>query len=704
MSGDTNNKLTIVVPIADAEKLIPYWANEEADIDFRREALRAARCTIAYAATELKRCISRTIVNTAVHYAEKRPATGRFIELAVANPASVDDSFLLEPDGAGIVITGMGRAGLLYGAYELLRYQGWRWYAPGEAGEVAPPERVGDWTLPESAVSCKPAMSLGRGFEFEYTSQESAAFFVWMSRNRLNVVSYRPSTVALCRKLGMVFKIGGHIFEALLDPDRSLAEGGTIWERHPEWYGMPASGKRTKEEALNTQFCVSRPDLLQYLGAALVNRVKAEWKEADLIDVWGFDTWGNSCMCADCEKLGGSTDALLNLISALRRSIDEARRNGEIGHEVKLILCGYEGTDSLFGPDRPVSDNLRQSGDRVVYAPINRCYAHDFDDCECPDNVHYRTALESWLNERVEFPVTISEYYNVSKFEDLPLLFTKRIVREIPVYHRMGVRGATYMHVPMINWGVRTLTQHLYAQMTWDVDTDSDSYISEYFDRWYGPYAGMMSEAYLRIEQAWYDIADWRAWKLDSILSLLLAWDGAPPDTQLAVGGHFQTQQTAAEKGRESLILLEEALLWIDKARMKEKAEAVFTPRNEYKRAVNPQELSIQQLSEQQYEVRLGEDRRMLLYGIDTMRLMTEFVVYHTSLLNNDHKGADDAWLTIEATAEKMNNYYVPIKYVAPEDGVLRAGLVSQDALTRSQLRELVRRCRAWRLSSGLLV
>lgn len=82
---------------------------------------------------------------------------------------------------------------------------------------------------------------------------------------------------------------------------------------------------------------------MQYLGASLVHRLTNEWKEADLVDVWGFYTWGHSCTCPDCRSLGGSTDQLLVLISSLRLYIDEARANGKISCDVKLVFCGYEG-------------------------------------------------------------------------------------------------------------------------------------------------------------------------------------------------------------------------------------------------------------------------------------------------------------------------------------------------------------------------
>ena len=51
--------------------------------------------------------------------------------------------------------------------------------------------------------------------------------------------------------LGMTFRVGGHMFRPLLLPDKPLSNGKTIWEAHPEWYGLPESGVREKARVLN---------------------------------------------------------------------------------------------------------------------------------------------------------------------------------------------------------------------------------------------------------------------------------------------------------------------------------------------------------------------------------------------------------------------------------------------------------------------
>ncbi|WP_344906405.1 DUF4838 domain-containing protein [Paenibacillus hodogayensis] len=684
--------IDIVVPYTGAELLCAIWAEEEQEIDFYGDHAAAARCTTAFAAMELMRCLSRTMPTIPIRIVEASAEGGFTIALHIADPLRTDEAFVLERSGEGVVITGTGRAGVLYGAYELLRIQGWRWYAPGAGGEIVPqPSR--QLILPNDRIVGKASMDLGRGFDFEYVSMESNTFFLWMARNRLNVTAYRPATAAFCRKLGMVFKVGGHIFEPLLDTDRVLPSGRTIWEQSPQWYGLPANGVRSKEEALRTQFCVSQPDLIDYLGGALVRRLQKDWREADRIDLWGFDTWGHACMCPSCQRLGNSADQLLHFVAGIRGIVNLAMERGHLHHPVRLIVCGYEGTGTLVGPQRSVPEVITAAGDMVVYYPINRCYEHDMEAAGCSANQRYHAALLSWCEHQTALPIVIGEYYNVSKFEDLPLLFTTRLAHDIPAYYRMGVRGITYMHVPLVNWGMRTLTQLLYAQLSWDAKTDMDNFLQEYFSNWYGPHASAMREACSLIEQGWSGIADWRAWKKDSVLSLLLAWNGARPDQPLAVSDHFSHQAADAVKsGRMSVALLEQALRLIHSALDADKAVHPQQQPTGWKVALNPVDARSQAFTELQYELRLGEDRRLLLYGIDTLQLQVEFVEYYKALFMGEQTDADSSWHRIESIADRMDTYFVPIGYEQPG-----AGIESKAGLTRSQLRELIRRCRNWR-------
>ena len=63
----------------------------------------------------------------------------------------------------------------------------------------------------------------------------------------------------------------------------------------------------------------------------------------------------------------------------------------------------------------------------------------------------------------------VGEYYNVSKFADLPYLFPSVMIKDFQYYKTLSIKGMTYMHLPMTEWGVRNLTQVLFARLSSDI-------------------------------------------------------------------------------------------------------------------------------------------------------------------------------------------------------------------------------------------
>ena len=685
--------ITIVVPFPNAETGVWRWASEETQIDWFQETERAARCTCAFAALELRRYLLRTLCTPVITVSSVEPNTGLTISLNILKPNCGAGQFSIEPESSGVRITGNDRTGLLYGVYEFLHLQGWRWYSPGKDGEIAPSVRD-RLNIPQQGIKLTPAFPLGRGFHMTYVSMESEDMWLWMVRNRLNVCGFRPATGPLGHRLGMTFKNGGHIFEEILNPDRVIADGFatdgvdarhtvrqelTLWNQHRDWYGLPLGKDRTKGSALKTQFCVSRPDLLQFLSEEVLERLAGEWNQVHHLDIWGFDTWGDICACEGCRRLGNGSDQMLSFLSFLREYIDQALLQGRLDHDVALVMCAYEGTGTLMGPQNPIPANLHERGDYVTFYPINRCYAHDFTDPSCEMNARYAEALRSWLRVPRPLPMVLGEYYNVSKFEDLPLLFPHRIGSDIAAFHDMGVKGVTYMHSPMVAWGMRTLNQHLFARCSSEPGCDTREMETEYFPHWYGPVAEQMENVYRWVEDAWKYVSDWRSWSHESVLSKLLGWEGSTPAVPFTMENHLGTVDTAIEEGSKSIALMRKSLIQIEQLRtgLRDRLDCAEDSGGSTRR---------------QIEYRLSEDRRQIIYGLDTMLLTTELLTYYRALQHGDAAAADAAWQRTENAAEKLDSYYVPLDYEWPG-----AGLVVKDALTRTQLREVVDRCRLHR-------
>lgn len=658
--------INIKLPYENASEYYRFWANDEESIDFRNDLFSATRCTVSFAASELALYLEKMGFEAKVSETE-----GEFTIHLLCDEKE-DEQFEISGDNSSVTIKGMGRAGVLYGVYEFLEAQGIRWYSPKEE------------YVPKNKELIMPAfkkyiydMPVGRGFEFEGPLKESASLYLWMARNRLNISGLRSNTIALQRKLCMKLKVGGHIFEKILAPDNFTENGKLFLDAHKQWYG-----KRTEpitiDNALKVQFCVSETDLLDYLADKLMEKVKNEWKEADVVDVWPFDTWGGSCECEECKKLGNGTDRILKFLSHLRTRTNNEIENKTLDHNFRWSTDLYEGTDTIEPPLNPVPQNLLDAGDYVQLAPILRCYKHKISDKCCDVNEFYATQMENVK----DIKLCITEYYNVSKFEDLPLIFTDTLIDDIKYYHKINVQGLNYMHVPLAEWGVRTITQYILANITRDRNVDTDKIIKEYFSNLYGEYAPEAINAYKLCEKATEYVSSWRSWSEYSVLSTLISWNGYNTDVPLYRDDHLG--ENAAEKGLEAAKMFEEAENIMKDIRKKVHESLCFDVPDVVAVGVNPSQM-------QKFKTvipildRLNEDIRGLKYGADCFELISLFVEYYELLYNKQDE--TEVWNRIYELANEMSGYTFSYNYVCPQ-----VEITCNDALERSGLKELFAR------------
>ena len=663
-------KINVVLSYQEAGKYYKKWADEEEKIDFKSDLFSATRTTVSFAAKELCEYLSKLGHDVCV-LSER--ADG--LNVLLSSDTAEGEEFDIKNVGEDIVLYGYGRRGALYAVYELLEIQGVRWYSPDF--EFVPTDK--EFKIPKSK-HYKYDLAEGRGFHFEDLQNESKSFILWMARNRMNTHACHSHLKAFQEKLGMIFASGGHIFEKILNPYNIAEDGRYFIDAHRDFYGVREDGELTADNALKTQFCVSNGELLDYLSKTVIEKLNSVWKNENVISLDGFDTWGKSCGCKKCKSLGNGSDVSLKFMSHIRARINEAQERGELRQGIKLSFCAYEGTATMHAPENPVPQNLIDAGDYVLFAPIMRCYAHDFYE-PCDRNKGYNDDFLAWRKTGIK--MAFLEYYNVSKFEDLPLLFTKRIANDIKYYVENGISACVYMHVFLKEWGVRALNHYLYGVVMRDRGADCDAIISEYFENVYGEWASDAKRAYEKIERATALISSFRAWNFHSILTSLMEWDGKEPKGALDYDTHVIGK--AVEEGKRSVRLLSSALFTMRKIRenalLKIKPDSFAVTLN----AVNPDELS-KIKSGAAFIDKLNEDIRGLSYGLDVYKMMTLFIEYYECRL----AGGDGASILskIKPLGIKMSEYTYSVVFKAYE-----AEFELRDALKRSQLKELYYRC-----------
>ena len=380
-------KFEICCLIKNFDRLAGIAAYSENTIDFIHDPGSAVLCTCAFCANELKDYLSKTDPDIHCVFADKSSKGKMSVILECLSDTRGDGgfSFIVKKKNQ-LIIRSSDRNGLVNGTYEFLRLQGWRWLEPGPMGEFAPEQHP--VIFPEKSRDFKPSFKY-RAFYFEYPSQASVDFLMWMAHNRMNVFGSFPELKPLAQKLGMYILSGGHVITKMLAPQRIMPSGKTLIEEHPEWYGTRPDGQKvTASNARRTQFCCSNAELMDFLADELICRLNHEWLGTDILEVSGFDTWGSTCQCPKCRKYADS-DKYLLFMSALRDRFDKAYKSGKLIHDPMLNTWAYEGTATMKAPSH-IPENMVKAHDNCIAFVIKRCYRHIMGPGkDCPVNAKY---------------------------------------------------------------------------------------------------------------------------------------------------------------------------------------------------------------------------------------------------------------------------------------------------------------------------
>jgi hypothetical protein len=383
---------------------------------------------------------------------------------------------------------------------------------------------------------------LTRGFYTWNDRRTDNEFFLWMARNKLNYWTAQEQPVNLLKKLGVKLSDGGHRIQGVVfdsdseypynhplfkgDEDKpadpynagneftgdSDKDGKlSYFEAHPEWYGMK-DGKRIKigysENAAQsgTNFCTSNPDARKEFAARIADQlIHGQWQYVDVFEFWTFDGGANLwCTCDKCKSAGTYTDKMFDVTYDILKELDRVRREGKLNRRIEVSANAYHAT--IDPPARPLPEDYDYKNSSLTFFPIGRCFAHPFADPSCTEiNQWQLRAYQRWTfgeNRNYKGPVFIGEYYNVSAFKSLPLIFTKIMAADIPWYYNNGARQFNYMHTPDTMWGTWTLNQYLLGRLLWDVNINPERVIDEYFTSCFPTTCSTTRKYYQQLEVA----------------------------------------------------------------------------------------------------------------------------------------------------------------------------------------------------------
>jgi hypothetical protein len=458
-------------------------------------------------------------------------------------------------DGVAMLLAGVDRVGTLYAVYDFLGRFGVRWFSPGVAGEVVPIRGRLETPWVDAAQAPKFAV---RGYWAEFFSSENEFvrpagkkgtidFFDWMARNRMNLWSSGEEGVPAgeMKKRGLHLSAGGHTFYTLIDPDAPYpyrharfpagpagrppdpypvspdyqgdvnGDGVLSYsEAHPEWYGLGPDGQRHfTRDPFGYNFCTSNQDMrTEFMKNLVAKLADGAWRYADYLDWWPEDA-DHWCECDACKALGTPTDRNLIMADLIREGLKRALAEGRLRRDIRVKFLIYSSAGVIDPPSHPLPKTFDYDGIMGTFFPIYRCYVHDLDDPNCGEfNQRYSRALKAWqTNPYYRGKFMIGEYYNISYFRDLPILFTHTMAHDIRFYYDGGARAMHYMHISMGNWGPRALTNYQFARMLWDPGIDVAALKDDYTRARYENAAPTMGAFYDSLERAMINVPEYLA-------------------------------------------------------------------------------------------------------------------------------------------------------------------------------------------------
>ncbi len=514
-----------------------------------------------------------------------------------------------------IIIKGKTRSGTLYGVYHFLNLLGCRWYAPGTGGEIIPRKEIialGDLNIEEAPavntrgfwVSHGKVESEGNNMTWEgcLTDRGNSEFFTWMAKNRLNFFWNREKVWKSMKKLGIHLTCGEHLtYFELLRPDKpypynhpgiknndslpadpypvspeycgDINRDGRLSysEAHPEWYGMNPDGKRFfPQSVFGTNYCSSSKSGFDELLKNLIIYLRdGDGSNADILSFWPLDG-GEWCCCPLCIAQGtNETDKLLDLVYNVRKGLQQAYQEGKLDRDIPVHSLIYIQTEAM--PSRELPEDFDYKNIVLTYFPIDRCYAHNFDDSLCTEvNSKYFDVLKKWRSKDCYYKgnLMLGEYYNISGFRDLPLVFKKTMATDIPLFINSGICGFHYMHTSVANMGVRRLINYQMAQMLWDPDQKTTILWDDYFRDMYGPVSSEMAAFYDMLETTVSNVKAWRYYLRPRMNAVAVGKaDSIFPIPVMPSHLHYRTYQPVTDDGldwQEMMIKLGQCRRTID--------------------------------------------------------------------------------------------------------------------------------------------
>lgn len=419
-------------------------------------------------------------------------------EAIVRHAALADDDYLISITGEQLVITGARNRATLYATYDFLAKLGCRWLAPKfdhykGTSEIVPRKRTIEYRA-EGADRHTSQLVIRKLYVEEghsHNAENLAQMVEWMPKARYNMLvipmnyqggdrvkwdNWREKIAPELQKRDITIEVGGHGYQNFLNAEM---EGGALFDKHPEWFGMNDKGERMK--AHGRVICTSNADAVAYLTANFIGYLK-ERPEIQVFALWPPDgaTW---CECDKCLPMGTPANRQSILLSHVKAELRKVRP------DVRLETIAYHRTiapPESFPMDK---DTL------IDICPISQCFEYQIYDDRSDVNAGYVANIRAW-RKAFAGDISIYSYYRKYAWKSLPVVFPQYIQRDLIFYGDKGVNGISSYAEPG-DWFTYELNHYCLSRLAEDPKQDVSRLIGEFCEARYGASSGVIGAALL---------------------------------------------------------------------------------------------------------------------------------------------------------------------------------------------------------------
>ena len=379
----------------------------------------------------------------------------------IYNPKNLKWSRDFDKEGYGTGWWKYDQGGSLNAVYKVLRGLGVRWYMPGDLGEVIPKMKTID--IQSVKLTEKPDFAMRSWYWYNYGAF-SYDHTIWARRLGMN------STYEILGEIGPVH--GLHQVHGRKEMQKA----------HPEYYALVGGVRDTEHRNVGTA-CPSSPGLeKECIKFARFMFDVYKQPHVSLFPTDGF----KRCSCEKCKGKDPS-DLVWGFVDRIARELYKT-------HPDKIVSCGAY-TSYVLPPK-----SIKKFSPNVAVVICNRGRALMDDQAHWKN---YWGQIQGWKEKlgpgRLIRVDNNRSTLNGGKPIIFPTLHPHGMAKDLKALNGICLGENSEESQRKAKWkapGSDHLNLYVNARFLWDADQDVDKMLDEYYEKFYGPAATIMKEAF----------------------------------------------------------------------------------------------------------------------------------------------------------------------------------------------------------------